>query len=119
MKNMERKGNLSREAKQIVFNEMIWVKKESIGFSAMELQDFGKFLIGRAEHREGRMACSQISLNDPLEVRFFSDDPNEADDVYNVTADYENKSFKVVVVQGTPGRIDVLLKEFGFLLKQR
>lgn len=116
--NIERKENLNQEVKETVPDEKLWVKKEGLSFSVMELQDFGKFLIGTKEHREGKMICLQIRLEDPLEVRFFSDDPNKADDIYNVTADYKNKSLKIVTTQETFERIDALLKEFGFVPKK-
>lgn len=111
--SIENNENLNQEVKESI--PKLWVKKDGLGFSVMELQDFGKFLIGRAEHREGKMICLQMNHEDPLEVRFFSDESNKTDDICHIKVDYKTKSFQVTIAQGTSERISVMLQEFGFI----
>ncbi len=115
MENRESQKNLIKEVKEAIPNEKLWVKKKNFDFSVMELQDFGKFLMDRKEHCEGNMVCLQMNVKDPLEVRFFSDDPKKEDDVYHIKIDYKTKGFRVVNIQGSFKRINNLLEEFGFI----
>ena len=91
-----------------------WVKKGGSGLSVMELQDFGRLLMGSAEHRKGAVALHQVSMEKPLEVHFFADDPGAVDAIYHITSDFKTRSFKITRVQGESGKLKAWLEEFGF-----
>ena len=114
MKEEIGKNNLISEDKEVVPEKTVWVKKEGLNFSALELQNFGRFLMARPEHRKGDMTSLQTGLDKPLEVRFFSDDPKVEDDVYHIQINYKTRSFEVTKAQGRYNKIEPLLEEFGF-----
>ncbi|MDO8520601.1 MAG: hypothetical protein Q7S52_00635 [bacterium] len=93
----------------------IWVKKEG-KLDLTALQDFGRFLLSRPEHREGRMACMQMAIDVPLEVTFFAEEPGSSDDVFHIKQNYQTASFEVNTIKGRRDRIDSLLEEFGLEL---
>ncbi|MBI2056483.1 MAG: hypothetical protein HYT37_03835 [Candidatus Sungbacteria bacterium] len=90
----------------------MWKLKEKRSLSPLALQDFGKFLMNKPEHREGKMTCLQVSRDKPMEVRFFGED-GKPDDVFEI----RQKSlmgFFVTVMQGNIAKISGVLEEFGF-----
>ncbi len=83
----------------------------------LELQEFSKFICSTREHEEGKIACLQLGLDEPLEVHFISDKPDD-DSEFRITQNNSENTFSVTLVKGDNTVISPFLSEFGFELAE-